>query len=318
MTTFGDQVFQHGGVPVNGLLRTGNTYFVNPNSNSGGNGKKPSTPFTTMDAAVAKLTSLKGDVIYIIPEDAGFPPAATRQTATLTIDESAVSIVGLTPSVMLGQRAIISQLSTSTGIAPLMNVTGHANYFANLEIFSGAADATALGALQVTGNRNHFYRCQISGCGNATQDAAGQYSLKVTGSENLFEDCFIGLDTIDRDGTNGWAELVIGPGPRNIFKNCIFATYASGAGHHFVQTVQSLDRFTLFDNCLFYNAEQMSTVTALTEAFDMVATTEHCVILKNCMLVGGADWDAATSDRISINMPAPAANGDGGYAEHVD
>lgn len=319
MTTFGDQVYQYGGVPVNGAHRTGKTWFVNPYYGSDGNrGRKPTEAKASLSGVFTKVNDANNDVVYLIGSGTSWPAQSTRIASTLTISQDQVSVIGMNNGGLLSMWPPIGAQAAATGVAPMITVSGSHNFFANLQIFHGINDATSLGCLQVTGERNRFYRCQISGCGNSTMDAAGQYSLKVTGGENIFEECYIGLDTVARDGTNGWAELIVGPGPRNIFKNCIFATYASGAGHHFVQTVQSLDRFTLFDNCLFYNADQMSTVTELTEAFDMVATTEHQIILKDSMLVGGADWDASSADRISVNMPAPAANGDGGYSEDVD
>ena len=81
MTTFGDQVFQYGGVPISGQIPfvrgEAKTYFVDGQSGSDGNsGLKPSEALATIAAAVTKVNSAidwsgspwaTGDVIAVAP-----------------------------------------------------------------------------------------------------------------------------------------------------------------------------------------------------------------------------------------------------------
>jgi len=91
MTTFGDQVFQYGGVPVGGVFTTGSSFFVHSGTGSDSNsGKKPSEALATLDVAVGKCTASKGDVIYLMP---GHAESLTAQD--IDIDVAGVSVIGL-------------------------------------------------------------------------------------------------------------------------------------------------------------------------------------------------------------------------------
>lgn len=73
MTTFGDQVFQYGGVPVGlspvvskmfATQSKGRAWFVDVTHGINGSGRTPKTAFNTMDAAFDQVAS--GDVIYFV------------------------------------------------------------------------------------------------------------------------------------------------------------------------------------------------------------------------------------------------------------
>jgi len=92
MTTFGDQLYQYGGVPVGGVFTTGSNFFVHSGTGSDGNtGKKPSEALATLDVAVGKCTANKGDVIYCMPGH-----AETLSTVDgVDIDVAGVTVIGL-------------------------------------------------------------------------------------------------------------------------------------------------------------------------------------------------------------------------------
>lgn len=92
MTTFGDIVYQSGGVPVStGLgMITGSVFFVDSSTGlSSNDGKKPTTPLATIAQAEAKCTADKGDYIIVMPGH------AESVTATIVLDTSCVTVVGL-------------------------------------------------------------------------------------------------------------------------------------------------------------------------------------------------------------------------------
>ena len=92
MTTFGDQLYQLGGVPVGGAFTTGSNFFVHSGTGSDANtGKKPSEALATLDVAVGKCTANKGDIIYCMPGHAETLTAADD----VDIDVAGVTVIGL-------------------------------------------------------------------------------------------------------------------------------------------------------------------------------------------------------------------------------
>jgi hypothetical protein len=169
----------------------------------------------------------------------------------------------------------------------------------------------------VSGERNHFHNCHFAGIGHDNNDIANAYSLQVSGGENLFTDCVIGLDTISR-GTADNSEIVFSGGcARNIFRNCLIITYAGANTHQFIKRAASgSDRFQLFENCTFINSVPGTTMT---EAFDITAGGSPAggLYFKNCSVFGCTDIEAATVSGIVYvhgNAVTAADNSVGGLA----
>jgi len=84
---------------------------------------------------------------------------------------------------------------------------------------------------------------------------------------------------------------------RNLFDNCIVATYAEAAGHQFVLVpVNGLDRWTIFKNTIFMNMPTGDAAgTTMTEAFDVTGggSPDGIIYLDFCSLIGATDWEAA-------------------------
>lgn len=111
MTTFGDQLYQYGGVPVttgsNVPMTTGNTWFVSSTTGSNGNsGKKPSQAFATLANAITNATASNDDLIILM---SGHAETISSSTA-LTLSKAGVTIVGLGS----GSRRPTFTLSTAT------------------------------------------------------------------------------------------------------------------------------------------------------------------------------------------------------------
>lgn len=318
MTTFGDPVYQMGGVPVGGRFSAGQGYFLRPSTGSDGNlGKRPDDAFKTWTYALSQMTADSGDTLYAISEDNSASGTTDYQSSTLTLNKDGVNFVGINSGGVIGQRSRIAQLSTATGVGPLVTFSGSNCFMSNIHIYHGVDDSTSgTAAISVTGDRNHFYRCHFAGIGHATMDTGNNCSLSLTGDENLFEECVIGLDTIAR-GTASNSEIYFpagGQATRNIFRNCIIPTNAEAAGHQFIVSngAAALDRFTLFENCLFVNS-LVSGVTTMTEALDCSANAGGTLIFRNCTLVGCTEWDAGDAGAAVVVVdgptPTPATTG---------
>lgn len=289
-----------------------NAIFLKP---SGGNdqddGLSPDSAVKTFSQAQSLITADRNATVYVLSEDNSASGTTDYQSSTLTLSKDGVRYVGVNSGGIYGQRSRIAQTSTATAVSPLVTFSGNNCYMSGIHVFQGVNDADSKVAVSVTGDRNHFYRCHFAGIGNDTQDVAGAASLSVQGEENLFEECVIGLDTVGR-GTAANSEIRFdgGPATRNVFRRCIIPTFADANTHQFiVTTATGMDRFQIFEDCLFYNAVD-SAATNMTEAFDLASPTSPAggIILKNCMLVGATEWDAGDTGNLWIVGPVGDAD----------
>lgn len=305
MTTFADQVYQMGGMPVGGLFMPGKSFFVRPSTGSDGNtGRKPTKAFQTLAKALSMATANNGDVVYLIAESNTAGSTTDYQSVTLDWNKDGVHLVGINDSSKLGQRSRIAQLSTVKSIDTLFKLSANNCLIQNLEIFQGVASSTAVTpvAMQITGQRNHVVNCQISGNGDTggSTDVAAAASLVLTGAENLLEDCYIGLDTVIR--TTQAAEIKLAAtglsAARNTFKNCMISTYTSTTAFLPVTVNAAMDRFTLFDNCLFYCAANISSAAAPAGVFGGSLSTINGVILLKNPMTNCTQYAAADASRV--------------------
>lgn len=309
MTTFADQLFQLGGMPVGGVLRPGKQVFVNPYfGNDGNSGADFNHPMKTLRNALANRTNATstfkaGNVIYLI---------SSSNTATYTTDylETKLSwnvdntdLIGINAGSRVSQRSRISTASTAVGtaVAPLVEVSASNCRWENIAVFAGvpaSAPTSALGCVLVSGQRNFFRNCHFAGTGDATMNAATQFSLKVTGSENHFEDCTIGLDTIARTTASGYEMYFSGGATRNSFRRCRIVTYAGINSHTFITVpVNGIDRWNLFEDCIFINMPTgIASGTTMTNGFSITGggSPDGCILLKDCKFVGITNSEAST------------------------
>ena len=307
MSTFGDKVYEFGGVPIGGQFSTepNSTFFLKASGSDGKDGKKPSNAVLTLARAHLVMPADKNAVVYLVSESNSAGSTTIRITeATQTWSKDGTHIVGVASGGMFGSRARISGTANAANVTPLMDWTANNGSMKKIHLFYGEADAGDLGAFKVSGERNYFYNCHFAGIGHADQDATDAYSLSLTGDENMFERCVIGLDTIGR-GTaeNSEIQLVTGQtATRNVFKDCIILTNADAAGHQFIKSTGdlSLDRFLMFDNCNFINSGVNAGGATMTEAFDLSTTMGGTIILKDCGLFGCSEWDAGDGGDIQV------------------
>lgn len=288
MTTFGDIVYQLGGVPVGSAvgaigLAGGDVYFVDvANGTAAGSGKTPDDANNSVATAYGYCTSGKNDCVVLIASGSAWAP-----TASLTWSKSYTHLIGAGVQLPgMGARSRI-EAAASADITPIITLSGSGCLFSGVKINNMHDAAADSGALVVSGERNKFLNCEIWGMGSTTAGArAGSYSINLTGAECNFERCEIGCDTILRAAAN--SELKVS-GARNSFIDCTFRSNCSTAGKFLVKIDNSGGdlRSTIFEDCLFYNYST-NHADKLTDAFDMPASgSTHDVILKgDCVFVG--------------------------------
>jgi len=307
VASFGNPIFP-GAVPLMGSR--GKAFFVDPARGSDGNrGTDWRQPLATVTKAYSLTTDNAGDVVYLLND--GNTSGTSRDTATITWAKDNTHLVGLCAPTLMSQRARISPPTSATAIVtPLLKVTGHGNVFANISLFEGTSeDSVASVCVEVEGNRNYFYNVAMMNMGDATNghsgDEAGSAHLLIDGGqENVFENCYIGLDTAARSAANANVRFTKNgttAATRNVFRNCVFPAFADAATALFVQASESggTDRYQLFENCTFINATN-STATAMTAAIAHHASTGGHIIIKDCMLVGATDWTASDSTVVQL------------------
>ena len=309
------------GVPVypGPIPSQGKAIFVKPSTGSDGNsGLDPSQSVKTLTKALSLATANQNDTIYMFAESNTAADTTDYQSATLTWSKDLVHLVGVGAPVAVSHRSRIAQLSTATGVSPLVDVTADGCIFTNIQIFHGVADATSLICLRVTGTRNVFQNCHIAGVGDVTMSAAGACSLKIDGgAENVFRNCVIGLDTIARDADV--AEILLDTNAtRNLFEDCIVQGFISAAGYTGVTVADStgIDRWVIFKNCLFMTNSSNFGVTQ-TQVMSIPAISQGKIILMNSYYLtdgasGSGVWDNTGRGIIWNNSVAAASSGAGG------
>ena len=305
MTTVDDMLYHLGGVPVlAGIPFSGNSraFFVDPaNGNDTFAGTTPDQAKATVLAAYNLTTTARNDVVFFIPGGTADDPEAV-----LTWSKSYTHFVGLGPYLRgMGNRCRIEG-AADQDLTSLITVSGSGCVFRGIKWINLADANVDSGCMTVSGGRNSFYDCQISGMGHATPGArAGSYSLTVSGGENYWGDCTIGLDTIVRAAAN--AELVLATGAvRNTFQRCSFDSASETAGK-FAVKVQATDRWAKFIDCDFYNFSDNHANT-LTNVFNTTGSsgTYHMRMLGQNSMIGYTGW-ADTVTYIQSAMPAPNA-----------
>ena len=320
MTTFPDGLYQMGGVPVGGMPTQGKVFHVKPyHGVNSGTGQSLLEPFKTLVYTHTQMTADQNDICYMYAESntGTYTTDYLLSAAPLVWSKDLTHLIGVNAQPHMATRTRVGWDSTTSasGDTVLATFSGDACYVANMEFFCGINDANLSFNVLVSGSRNHFKNCHFAGIGHATNNVAGAYSLKVTGSENLFEDCVIGLDTIIRSDT-GCYELDTVAG-RNVYRNCIILTYSETSTRFSVKVdnpAATTLRWVLFDNCKFIN-HTVNLATGQNNVFDMPASgsTSYCY-LHNCAAFGGgaagigSAW-ADTDTSIFVSMPIPNTAG---------
>lgn len=313
VTSFGVPVIPEG-IPFG---KDSKVFFVDPSAGADGSDGSIERPLKTLARALTKARANKNDVVFLISKGNSSSVTTDYQSSTLTWNKDLVHLVGIGTPSYFSNRARIAQLSTATGVAPLVKVTANGCIFQNFSIFHGVDDATSLVALEVTGQRNVFKDCHIAGIGNATQVAANNATLKLNGAqENRFVNCRIGLDTVTRDNSTKGEIWCDGAASRNVFENCDIYGYIDNAGYVQVtiEDATGIDRGLIFKDCLFYS-ESTNAATTQTSVFSIPAISQGKIILKNSTAFsdgGAVDWDSNDRGIIWNDRVAAAASAAGG------
>jgi hypothetical protein len=325
MTVFNDMVKHMGGVPVSFNIPFGvdsRVYFVAPyrttsnGASDGNDGKTPRRALKTLAKALSLCREGKNDTIIWIPSGEAAADTSDDQSASLVWNKDMVHLIGLSRN-KYGQRCRITQTSGATSVTPLLDITAAGCVFANFQAFLGG-DVTNLVAVRNAGNYNYFENVHFAGMGSSDiAGAASATSLKIDGgTEGVFKNCIIGLDTIARDGDSKGELWFDGGASRYWFEDCLFTTYLSADNQTVtVEDGTAIDRTIMFKNCQFF-AKSTNKATAQTTVFSIPAgISQGAILLVDSYAAsdgGAVDWDSANRGIIWNNSVAAAADAAGG------
>ncbi len=281
-------------------------FIVDPQVGSDSNpGTTFEQPLLTLQAAHDLCTANQNDAVLLVGG-----PTALNPTAGITWSKSYTHLIGLSGDLPgMGQRCRIVNTS-GNDLSVLFTLSGSGCIIKNIQFFDGKDNAADGACVLVSGDRNYFKNVFVAGMGDATASGpfsrAGSYSLKVSGSENCFDECTIGLDTVARTAAN--AELIVS-GARNRFRNSEIRSNSTTAGKFLVKIDSTADlRDVQFENCLFFNYSS-NWATGITDAFNMAISATAFVILRgNCLFVGVGLGVADTVTRVYGAGPLPHAS----------
>lgn len=295
-----------GGFPL--ASTQGKVWHVKPYSGSDGNsGKAPNKAFKTLSKALSSATADKNDVVLLYAESNTAASTFDFLAAATDWNKDGVHLIGVCAAPFIGSRAGIRNSTSVLTIEDLFTVSADNCLIANISIFMGdcASTATSPRAMVVSGMRNRIVNCQISGIGHDNMDSAGARSLAVTGAENYFKNCYIGLNTIKRDTCT--TEVYLTTGARNIFEDCMFDSYTTLSTFKAV-TVGDSDRFVLFKNCIFNAVQNITSAVAPTGAIAS-GSVNGSVLVMGGGVFGYADVTTADDTKtLVLTHGALAAN----------
>lgn len=307
LTNFPNGVASFGAPVVPEMPNKGNVFFLDPASgNDGNDGLSPRSAFKTLAVAYSAITADQYDTLYIL----GGPTALTPSSA-FTWAKNYCRIRGSNNGLPgMGQRSRIVN-TAANDLSVLFTLSARGCLVENLQFFDGKDSAADGACLLVSGDDNHVVNCFVAGMGDATAlgpaTRAGSYSLQVSGAENTFRDCTIGLDTVVRSAAN--AELIVS-GPRNKFIDCDIRSNSITAGKFLVRIDNSGGdlRDIRFVRPLFFNYTE-NWANGIDNVFDMPAggNTHYVIIEGQPTLVGINSGLADVVTRIYCAAPAPNA-----------
>jgi len=309
---FGHKIMPEDMAGMMGLPYVGNIWYVDPNagSDTANSGTSQNDALATVKAAYDKCTSGKHDVVFIVPTGG---TGRTTEAAAITWAKRFTHLVGMAAPTTMTPRAGMNFTLTAATTTFQFVVTENGCIFKNVVFNQGVADSYALVHVN-GGDYNYFEGCHFSGIANATAaDSANARCVKLTGvGETVFNDCTFGVDSVASTAANNLLEIgAVGNGSaRNIFNHCRFLRLADAAAPFFVSIGDEgdIDRFVLFDHCLFHNAVH-SGATTMTVGIDCTANLGGSVILWDSWMVGVTDLsDSFTSLEVIGAMTQPTAS----------
>lgn len=298
ITSFGVPQFGPGGlVPV-----PGDVYWIHPGnaaSVDGNSGLSPERARVTISSVQSSMTANQNDAVMLIGNSSAAATNVVSESAAVAWSKNLTHIMG-TSFTRVAHRSSIR--ASSTSMVETLTLSADGVVMANFHITNQSSGAAANQCINYTGQRGAFYNLHIAAGFNQTgADRNDLSDLLMNGSgEDYFENCTIGLDTVDRAGTGANVRFTACKNTARVeFKGCRFISITDNSTFTpLVVPAASIDRYLIFDDCLFINPGVASGRTQLAEAFDISATAGGIVILKQTFVADMAAVEATNTNRV--------------------
>jgi len=182
-----------GGSGAGSYMTTGNVFFVDSGSSSGGDsaskGASPDTPFLTIDYAVGRATANNGDIIYVMPGHAENIVSAT----SLVIDTAGLRIIGLG----IGRNRPRLTFTATAGSVEM----DAANCWLENIVFISSISAVVVG-INVNADDCSIVRCEFD------YDATGDDFITLIDVDAVSRFSMLNCRVIAENGVTGMAEAV--------------------------------------------------------------------------------------------------------------
>jgi len=241
--------------------------------------------YGSISAAHSATVDSRNDVVLLTPE-------SHSQAAAVTWSRNMTHLIGMYPNARTHHR---SRIGHSANFATLLTVSGYGNLFQNLYFMHGRGSATNVNCVTVSGSRNTFKNVSFSGPFHATEGGtAGYDTVRITGSENYFENCWFGAETVNANAAIGLLEFGT-TSSRNIFKNCTFHVRATNAGVFFIHMLGpgGNNRHNIFEDCQFINWGTTTMTVGISWDATCGSTDVSVYFDNNCSFAGCTDVVAA-------------------------
>lgn len=306
------------------LMTQGNAIFVKPYSGSDGNhGFRPDRAVKTLAKALALATAGQNDIVYFFAESNTAASTTDYQTVTLDWNKDLVHLIGVNAGNCMSQRSRVAFASTYNTASNLFTLSANGCLIANMEMFAGVAGTLPTGCVKQTGIRNRWVNVMMAGIGNDANDIAGAYSLCLNGAqETLFEECQIGLQTIDAGAAAANSEILIAAGTNGPVKQIefrggkVYRRIKHATNHPLVKMAAATSLDGLMEFKKNFGFVSFSTNDAFSNAspFKFVAapTQGKIIIDPTCYMTNGVTagkWDVDDYNYIIVTgSPTPAAD----------
>lgn len=247
-------------LPPELLYTQGNIWHVKPYSGSDVNnsGKNPQSAFKSLQRALNAATANQNDIILAYSEGNNKSLCSFTQTSQLDWNKDFVHLIGVHSGVSLSPRTRIESSAAYSSALPVFKLSANGCHIRGFEVVLESTNATCLGAMTVTGQRNKVVGCHLYGFANAAQDIVGAYSLYLNGAEeNQFVGCSIGSDRLAQGASANSQILVANVAKNNRFIDSVIQLCStSGTNHLFLRAGSgSLDGTLVFINTIGINSK---------------------------------------------------------------
>ncbi len=301
VSSFGVPLFGLGGlIPV-----PGDVYFVHPANAAAADGFAPGNPLKprlTISSCQTSMTANQNDVAVIIGNGSAAATNIVSESAAQTWSKDLTHICAGQME-RVAHRASIRPDATSITIT--ITQSGDGCVFANFHL-TNQATAAANRALVITGQRNSYYNMHIAAGFNQTgadQADMADILMPVGGNgECYFENCTVGLDTVNRAGASSNILFTSGgTSTRNEFRYCRFISVCDATGFIPVSIPSlAIDRYLIFDNCVFTSAGAFTGGSTPAQCLSVNASIGGVVIFKQSIAVGFTALETTASTNVYV------------------